>query len=205
MNLSEHSVFTNTHTNTIEHEDNLSLLKQQLSTLNEQLSNTKKDISIIQHKIDQIERNKYHDYDVKQLEKMHEYLVKNKVHFGYIHLNFLSHATNSYDIGNYHYPLVVNNLQGSRPITQEYMYSLSDNALFIVDVKNPSNKIEEYLYPHVVNYLSSNLPIKLVKTRNIYEEDYFNLVPQTRKNVGFNMETSIAFVPILYLKSYSLV
>jgi hypothetical protein len=84
------------------------------------------------------------------------------------------------------------------------MYTLNDNSLSIVGVQMPSNEIQEYLYPHVVDYLKNDLPIQLIKKNNDGSRNYDDygvyLVPNTNKSVVFKMFTSTAYVPLEYIK-----
>jgi len=163
-----------------------------------------KKIKRIENKIYKIKREQSYQNSINQLKQKHEYLLKNKIYFGDSRYYGLEHATNAYDIASHHYPLVLNNLDLPKSITSEYMYTLNDNSLSIVGVQMPSNEIQEYLYPHVVDYLKNDLPIQLIKKNNDGSRNYDDygvyLVPNTNKSVRFNMFTSTAYVPLEYLK-----
>lgn len=180
-------------------------LENELNELNQQYNIIKNKIDITKNKIKDIKLKADKENDIIELERVNKYLLENKVYFGDINLKKLYHAKSSYDIDTYYYKLKINNF--SRGNFSELYGNIFEDCTNIEDlsitcISEPSNNIEKNLYPYIVTYLQSYLPIKFEKCSNIYDEGY-NLKAKNNAPISFTMNDG-AFIRVYYLSKYGM-
>uniref|UniRef100_A0A6C0H512 Uncharacterized protein n=1 Tax=viral metagenome TaxID=1070528 RepID=A0A6C0H512_9ZZZZ len=159
-------------------------LNKELKELYQKMSEIKKEINKLEMKNMEIKIKEKEEKDVMELEKMHEYIKINKVYFGKIELERLSHAMSAYDIDTYKYELC----------------NVLSNKGEINNICFPKNEIENKLYPYVVKYLEEYLPIKYKIDRD-FEEDNYILTTENNAPINFNKYGSKNIYVFLYYYS----
>ena len=141
----------------------------------------------------------------KEIENLHYYLQKNIVSFGRSrNLLLVGYAFYVYGITNYMYKLNISGIDYTKVKQSPKMQIIEPincDDVYIRDIPQPTNEIEEQLYPFIVSYLSPSLPIKIGIITTLYNENTYNLVIENKELnilIGINSFDD-AYVNIYYL------
>ena len=141
---------------------------ERLNELNSEISELESSLNILQSRLKLLKNEKSSiEYDNrKQTEidivaSFHRDLVNNHgIKIGRPPSGFNALYGSGYDINSYHYPLIPNTPLTNYQSSHTSGLDIPNNSdLQIINLKQPSNVIEEFLYQTVLDYITHKLPI----------------------------------------------